>query len=400
MLVRSLCVIAAAGALACRAPRAAAPAAAPSPAAPPEAAAPASDPGVQLVYAWARARGGQPESALALLEKLDAGGWDVPIDPADFPALAADPAFQALAARTAAREPRTPHAATAIRVEEPGLVAEGLAADAAGNVYLGSIARRKIVRVAPGGAATDLVPAGAGGLLAPLGLEVDAPRGLLWAASNALPSSGAWAAAERGRSALLAFDLATGAPRLRVEAEGPGHLLNDVAVGPDGAAYVTDSEPGAVLVLRPGTGKLEVLVPPGRLTYPNGIVAAPEGLLVAHAFGIEAVPYAGGETRPLATPGFPLGGLDGLALRGRTLVGVQNGLGKPRIVRLALAAGEPRVLRGEVLETANPAWHLPTTGDLAGDAFLYVANSHVDALSAPTLDAAQVPTLVLRLPLR
>lgn len=50
-------------------------------------------------------------------------------------------------------------------------------------------------------------------------------------------------------------------------------------------------------------------------------------------------------------------------------------------MRLRLDASGDRVEALEVLETANPAWRVPTTGTVVGDALLYIGTSHVDGIS-------------------
>jgi hypothetical protein len=140
----------------------------------------------------------------------------------------------------------------------------------------------------------------------------------------------------------------------------------------------------------------------GGFVYPNGVVLARDRLLVADALGLTIVPLDGGSPRPLQGPaGVPLGGIDGLSWHGSALVAIQNGLGTARVVRLRLDAAAERVEGVEVLEAGNPGWHLPTTGAVAGDALLYLGNSHVDGISAAGLtpEAAAAPAIVFRLDL-
>lgn len=371
--------------------RSSAPPAAP-PAGPPQAesAAP-SDPSERLMGAWRRSRQGDAEGALRLFRELDAAGWDVPPEPADFPALAGNAEFAALCARIAARAPRTPLSEVAVTIPEVGLVAEGIAADPRdGTLYVGSIAKRKVVRVSPSGAAGDFASGAASGLGEVLGLKVDPARSLLWAVSNVKGDDAAGTAA---RSTLHAFDLATGAPRIAVGIDGPRRLLNDLAVAADGSVFVTDSEAGSVYRLPPGGDRLL----PHReaaFRYPNGLAFVDGVLLVCDALGLWALDGPGVPPRRLLAPGgFPLGGIDGLSARGRTLVAVQNALGAARIVRVDVSGSARAVLRAEVLEAGNPLWRIPTTGALRGDEYLYVGNSCIDAYrDGEVTDAGRVPT--------
>jgi sugar lactone lactonase YvrE len=361
-----------------------------------------ADPGVAFVRAWEANRNGEPERAMALLREVDEQAWSIPMDPKDFPGLSERPEWREIAGRAAAREPRTARAQVAFTLPERGLVAEGIASDPeTGALYVSSIRGRKILRVGADGAAAELVSAGGGGLLAPLGLKVDRRRSLLWVAANASPAMVGWEPSMRGRSGLFAFDLESGELRRSAFLSGGPHLLNDVAVAEDGTVFVTDSEGGLVHRLDPDATELRPATA-GGFFYPNGIVIAGEHVIFAHAFGLHAFPAAGGDAVPVAGPrGFPLGGFDGLAIDGDAIFGVQNGLGTPRIVRLELDLAAPRVSSAAVIETANPAWRVPTTGALSRGKLFYIANSHVDALGeAGVGPAAMVETTVLALPAR
>lgn len=356
-----------------------------------------SEPHITLLYreAWDANRRGDAAAALERLRRLDAEGWSVPFDPSDFPGLAEGAEFREVAARVAARQPATPHAPLAATLPERGLIAEGIAADARdGTLYVGSIRHRKILRVAAGGRVSDAVAPGAGGLGRVLGLKVDAAGGLLWAAANDRD-------APSPRGGVYAFDLATGALRRSAVVEGRGHLLNDLVVAEDGTVFVTDSEAGQVLRLDQGATTFAPLVEPGRFLYANGIALVDGRLVVADAVGLWDVPRQGGAARQLDGPArFPLGGIDGLAADGRTLLAVQNALGTPRIVRLVVAPAAARVVEASVLEAGNPGWHIPTTGALAGGAFFYIGNSHIDGWSDEKVaPSAMQETRIYRLPL-
>jgi sugar lactone lactonase YvrE len=221
------------------------------------------------------------------------------------------------------------------------------------------------VRLAPDGSQRDFATREAG-LDSVLGLRVDAAHGLLWAVSDALPNMPGYAATDAGRAALFSFDLETGALRARIAAPpGPAHLLNDVAIGPDGSAYVTDSESGGVDIARRGETSLAAWLPAATLRYPNGVACDGESLFVAHVASVAVIRLADGQRSDLAAPpGATLGGLDGVYLAGDALFGVQNGFGSTRVVRVDLDARHRAALRVTVLESAHPALADATTAAL------------------------------------
>ena len=336
------------------------------------------------------------DAALAILARLDALGWDLGLWDEDFPGLETRAEYRVLAGAVAAREPRVSSSERVFVVDDPRLIPAGITYDPrSGAYFLGSIFQRKIIRVV-GDRVLDLVPTGRDGIGEVLGLHVDArPGGLLWAVHN-----------PRGKSqgsGLAAFDPETGALRRHAVLTGE-HLLNDLAITEGGDIYVTDTKQGGIYRLPAGGDELTPLFPPGTFPYPNGIVFVPGSgrLLVADALGICVVEVPGGRRRRLGRgPARSLGGIDGLTIRGRTLVAVQNGYGLPRIVRFDLDPGFTRVESVRVLESKNDLFDSPTTGVIVSDGFAYIANSqlrrHVgDRLLDP--DTLR-PTVVLRAPL-
>jgi sugar lactone lactonase YvrE len=322
------------------------------------------------------ARAGRADAALGWLNRLAELDWNLGLLEGDFGALASDSRFIALATRLQAAVRATAASEVAFRLAERNLIPEGIAYDpTSGDFLIGSLMQRKIVRVSRQGKATDFVPAGSGGLGPVLGLEVDVPRRRLWAVSSGEDS------------AIFAFDLASGSliGRYSLAAGGTGAALNDLCVGPTGTVYSTATGRGSVVALAAGTHELVELVPPGALASPNGIVCWPHGqeLIVADSLGLAAVAIAGGNVRRLAAPpGSTAAGIDGLELHGETLVGVQNAFGRGRVVAVKLAADRGRILDVRALETAHPAFDLPTTGAVVGDSFYYIANSQLDHLDA------------------
>jgi sugar lactone lactonase YvrE len=359
----------------------------------------AADPGDGgALYLLAYLAGADRSAALGHLRRLDRLGWDFPLDRREFPGLVDTPEGRALSAAMAAREPVVHASAPAFTGRDRSLVPEGIGFDEkSGAFFLGSIARRVIVRIDPAtGDERDQVT----GLGAVLGIEVDPGRRLLWAAHNP-PGP---APRRDGRSTLSAFDVDSGALVREVDLPG-AHLFNDIALTPAGDVYVTDSEGGGVLRLSAGAAALEPVVAPGTLFYPNGIewIEDARRLLVADASGIHVVAPDGSRRRLGRGPALTLGAIDGLARAGRSLFAVQNGYGRARIVRLDLDAGVTRVERVVVLETGHPGFASPTTGVVARGAFHYIANSHLGALDASGAVARPEllrPPLVLAAPIR
>jgi sugar lactone lactonase YvrE len=158
---------------------------------------------------------------------------------------------------------------------------------------VGSIRKRKIVALGRDRKARDFTPEAGDGLLAVLGLKVDVKRRRLFAASIASKGMKGYTSELEGKSSVFEYDLRRGAVvrKVTLGSRDEPHLLNDLAISDAGDVFITDSEAGAVHVLRAGAEELEILIPPKSFSYPNGIALSKEGrhLFVAHFRGIAIV---------------------------------------------------------------------------------------------------------------
>jgi Cu-Zn family superoxide dismutase len=180
------------------------------------------------------------------------------------------------------------------------------------------------------------------------------------------------------------WDLRNGHPVRRFTTESGG-LVNDVAIAPNGDAYVTDSRRGFVFriaggalarrhgptPLRPFVRVSPALAPEG---YTNGIVVAGRRYLVVSVTtaGLLRIDLRTKRvTRVRLTAGAVPAG-DGMALRGRTLYVVNSG---SRVAQVALSRD---LRRGRVVrQITSPSFRFPTTVAIAGKRLL-VVNSQFD----------------------
>jgi len=327
---------------------------------------------------------GDGKGAVAALDGLaDRGLAFEPGKDADFAALNDDRAFKSVRRAFAGNLAARGEPARAFRLRSPGFIPEGIAYDRERkHFYVGSVHERRIQRIRRDDTEQDFVAPGAGGLWAALGLAADAERRLLWVATSAVPEMKDAAAAELGGTALLAYDLDSGAPKHRFVLDaangGPGpHALGDLAVLEDGTVYATDSSGGMLYALDPQRGAFTAMTPPGALASPQGLALSRDGrtLYVAdytqglYAFELKTRAL----TRLEADDDVSLYGIDGLARYQDQLIAIQNGIRPHRIVRLRLTRG--RVTRADVLAASLPEFDEPTLGVVVGERFYFVANS-------------------------
>jgi sugar lactone lactonase YvrE len=362
----------------------------------------------EILYALSKADAlsGDAAAALANLKRVVAMGYgtEAGSDPA-FASLAELPGFRALAPEIAENAKPVSLATPAFTIPEADLIPEGIAWDPSGRrLFVGSLAKRKIVAISADGKVRDFVPSGRDEMQLVLGMRVDPAGGSLWACTaDGDPPEGENKAR---RSALFRFDLATGRTLRRIPSPPGGrHLFNDLAITQGGEVYLTDSEAGTVYRLRPGSETFEPLAPSGTLAYPNGIALSGDGrlLYVAHDSGIRVWNLAERRDSPLAAPdAVTLAGIDGLSFRRGALIAVQNGLPPHRVALFSLAPSLDRVTGLRVLERGNPLFDIPTTGAVAGDAYFFMANTQLRALGPGGVvkePEKRKPVVILRLDL-
>jgi len=167
-------------------------------------------------------------------------------------------------------------------------------------------------------------------------------------------------------------------------ATGSGGLVNDVALAPNGDAYVTESTRGLLFrikakALSTRTSKTKRIGPFVRLantpvgSSPNGVVTAGNryALVVGTASGV-LVRVDLKTRRVMAVANLELPAGDGMARTGRTLY-VVNSASKVTQVKLSR-----NWLRGTIVnDIESPSFHFPTTVQIAGKRLL-VVNSQFD----------------------
>jgi hypothetical protein len=259
-----------------------------------------------------------------------------------------------------------------INVPAQHLLIEGIAWDArTGRLFAASVVSRALlVREAQGWRVVEGLETGS-----LFGLAIDNRRRLLWAASGVVEQTPEPQTAFRG---LIAVDLATLRPVRRLAAPAEGTPA-DIAVASDGTVYASDPNSGAIYRARAADTALTVLVPPGRLRSPQGLVPSADGrrLYVSdYGYGLAEVHLATGAVARLdSDANTMLDGIDGLYAWRGGLIAIQNGTSPRRILFLELSPDGGRIASVRVLESGNPEWGEPTLGAVRPRDFLYVADA-------------------------
>jgi Cu-Zn family superoxide dismutase len=235
------------------------------------------------------------------------------------------------------------------------------------------------------------LPGGSDGRTDVRGMKVD-PQGRLWMAGGATGT-------------MWLYDAVTGRLLSGFKNGLAGSFINDVAIGPDGAAYFTDSRVPLLYRIAPdaqGIFRYEVWrdlagspIQFGEGFNLNGIVVTPDGkyvIVVQTNTGklfriatgsqeISEISLAGGDKMTFG---------DGLLLDGQTLYVSRNSLNLMVQVQLAADYGSGQ----QVGAFTDPSFSLTTTMARAGDRLL-VVNSQFNRRDNPTLpftiSSVQVP---------
>jgi streptogramin lyase len=164
-----------------------------------------------------------------------------------------------------------PAAPTSIDLPGDTVFPESLSSSKDGTLYVGALGDGGILRIRPNGTPERWIKPGAFGSASILGVLVDEPSNTLWVCSDDLSDSGVKVPGAAAGSALIGFDLTTGAGKVRAPFPGEHNLCNDMAVGADGSAFVTNSDAPQILRLPPGGKQLEVwFSDPSLQPAPNG----------------------------------------------------------------------------------------------------------------------------------
>ena len=366
----------------------------------------------RLIYntACGEALNGNAKEAVALLTQLLARKLDLGAETdGDFAGIRKTAEWVQFEARlTEIRKPVV-QSRVGFKLEEPGLMAAGMAFDAThADFYIASVRGRKVLRRTKNGIVSDFVREGQDGFLAGAGLAIDVPRHLLYASTAGVPFMKGAQKDDDGRAGLFAFDLQTGKTMRKVwlPTDRQKHFLNNLTVDREGNVYVSDSLNSGIYELRRDGSTLEEIVPPAMFTGSQGLALSDdEKTLFVGDFveGVWALDLATKTKRRIPAPANAyLAGLDGLAKVRDGFVTVQLQVQPARVVRLRMDPQWQHVVSVETLESNHPEYDAPIQGTLAEGAFWYVADSQLETLDPKTgkfpIEKAKA-TVVLRLPL-
>ena len=335
----------------------------------------------RLIYnrAIAYALNGRRSDALASLERLTKMGLAFAFDKSeDLQDLRGEERFKAIIAASADNLKPVGVSTRALQLTDKAMIAESVAYDKKSKTfYVGSIHQRKIVAVDAKGVEKEFSSQD-DGLFAVLGMKVDVKRGVLWAATSAIPQMRGFKEADKGRSGVYKYDLKT--KKLLGKHMLPSveqHMLGDLWIDARGNVYATDSLSPNIYRIDAKKDSIEPFITSDLFASLQGITAganANEIYVADYAKGIFRIDLSSKAIAHL-TPdaNVTLLGIDGLYFHRGRLIAIQNGITPNRVA--AFAVEGDRIASTSVLEANHPDFLEPTLGLINGDEFYFVANS-------------------------
>lgn len=269
-----------------------------------------------------------------------------------------------------------------------------------GDFFLGGLDQGRIVRVSPDGEPETFFEPEDDGPQGISALATDADRGVLWAAGTAVRMNDQGLSINMKAAALYRFDLESGELRGRfpiVDDRPIPHLLNEIAVGPEGDVYAADALSPLIYRRARGGKSLEPFVGAPNLSGFHGIAVTQDGsqLIVSDWFtGLYRVSVADRQAQRIAAGRFiNLGGIHSLSFRDGKVYAVQTGTKPERVMRIELSEELERAESMFPLSASQEEYDKPGLGVLAGDGYYFVANSRWSLNDGLSTDGTNVTVL-------
>lgn len=281
----------------------------------------------------------------------------------------------------------------AFTLEEKDLLPESIAYDSVNeDFYMSSTRKGKIVKIASDdGSVSDFISEKQDGLWMTVGIKIDAIRRILWVCSSGGENLVGYNRQDDtdGRPAgIFKYNLNTGKliKKYTLEENGGVHFFNDICIASNGDVYITHMfKSHGIYKISMESDALEKVYDSEIIKYPNGICLSDDDskLYIAHSEGIAVVETKNGKISSLKIPeGLKIKyreSIDGLYFYNNTLIGVQPDI--KTVQQFNLDSKGSTVTKTKLLEVNHPMMDHPTTGEIVGDEFFYVANAQFESFN-------------------
>ena len=359
-------------------------------------------PGAVFNRALAEALDGDTAASLSTLMQLAESGVDFrAAETEEFAPLQALDGWLAYEQLIAELNEPVGNASIAFTHDLPDFVPEGIAIGSGGELYLGSIRYGQVVRVDD----TTTILSNANDHWSVFGMRLNG-AGELWFASASIPEYAAIDDESRGSTGLFRLDLESKeiTHRALLPPSDKPMVLGDLVLVGDETILATESLTGALYRYSVSRAEFSELVGAGSLRSMQGLVMDQSGdyLYVAdYVGGLFRISLSDNSiARVQADDSVSLFGIDGLYRYGNELIAIQNGIRPHRVVAFSLADNGLEITSSRILARNLPEFDEPTLGQVVGDEFYFVANSHWNRFDRDgNLPAGLAGPIVLRIKL-
>ena len=295
------------------------------------------------------------------------------------------------------------HSDTALVIKDRTLHLESITAgESSGIFYLGSIHKRKIIKVDRQGNTTNFTSSAQDGLTSVFGVKIDLRKKVLWVCSSPMPEMENYDST--ARSAVYKYDIKTGKLIAKFYPDHPAKefVFGDLALNNKGEVFVSDSKNNIIFRANEANGKLEPFFTSEEFWNIQGLTFSPYGKYLFIADYIKGIFRLDVQEKRLTsvTPDFDLStkSIDGLTYYNNSLIAIQNYITPMRVTRYFLNDVNDKLTHYEIIDRAHPAFNEPTIGCLSGQQFYYIANSqwsgYDEQHSLKPLDQLQVVVIL------
>jgi sugar lactone lactonase YvrE len=298
----------------------------------------------------------------------------------DFNSIKDSPEFKKLLALQ--KEWKTPvvHSTTAFTLSDRSLHTEGIEYDQKNNAfYLGSIHKRKIVKVTPDGKETDFCPSSFEGMTSIFGIKVDSRRNLLWTCASPMEEMENYDSL--ARSAVFKFELNTGKHlhKYPMLLNKNNCVFGDLVLSKDGKVFISDSKNNDIYTINEKTQQIEPFFSSPEFWSIQGIAFSNDEKYLFIADYVKGVYRLNTKTKELVelknNTEASLKGIDGLYFYNQSLITIQNGVNPLRSTRYFLNRDLNEITSFEIIDRNHPSFGEPTLGVIDGKTLYYIANS-------------------------
>ncbi|MGW8123988.1 SMP-30/gluconolactonase/LRE family protein [Roseivirga echinicomitans] len=249
-----------------------------------------------------------------------------------------------------------------------------------GDILLGSIRDKKIIRVDPDGGKIDLVKTE----YAVLGMHIDPANGLLWAATAAMPEMIDYNLADKGKSLIMQIDPNSGVVIQGLE-YNEATTIGDIAIDNHSRIWLSNSLEPTLGRDNTDTTDYTGAFIRKQFDLTNGFFNL-QGLalnddekylyLADYITGIHRIDTETDDiVKVFAPEEILLKGIDGLYYYDNTLIAIHNGVKPYRVMQYFLDDTGQHILFGRVINQGGASLGEPTLGQVKDGYFYYLANS-------------------------